>query len=54
MVNALPADGNDRLLYNQVTGQLFFDADGNGAGAAFLFATLGAGTVLAASDFVVV
>jgi Ca2+-binding RTX toxin-like protein len=54
VLNALPADGNDRLLYNQGTGQLFFDADGNGAGAAILFATLGAGTVLAASDFLVV
>src|SRR5690606_24679878 len=47
-------DANDRLIYNQGTGQLFFDADGTGAGAAVLFATLGAGTALNASDFLVV
>ena len=52
--NALPADANDRLLYNEALGQLFFDADGNGAGAAVLFATLDPGTLLGAGDFIVV
>ena len=48
------SDANDRLLYSQASGQLWFDADGSGAGAAILFATLGAGTLLNASDFLVV
>lgn len=30
---AAAADANDRIVYNQGTGQVFFDADGNGAGA---------------------
>jgi hypothetical protein len=47
-------DANDRIVYNSATGQLYFDADGSGGGAAVLFATVGAGTVLTASDFMVI
>ncbi len=54
VVGTAAADADDRLVYDQATGRLFFDADGNGSGAAVLFAQFGAGTVLAASDFVVV
>jgi len=54
VIGTAAADADDRLVYDQATGRLFFDADGNGSGAAVLFAQFGAGTVLAASDFVVV
>lgn len=41
------------LVYNQSTGQLFYDADGSGSGAAVLFAQLAAGTGLGFNDFAV-
>ena len=47
-------DGDDRIVYNSATGQLFYDADGSGAGAAVLFATLQGHPALAASDFQVI
>jgi serralysin len=47
-------DADDRVVYNNATGQLFYDADGNGAGAAVLFATLQGHPALAASDFTVI
>ena len=45
-------DSNDFLVYNRATGQLFYDADGDGAGAAVQFATLGTGLALTEADFV--
>jgi Ca2+-binding RTX toxin-like protein len=46
------ADANDFIIYNSVTGQLFYDANGNGAGGQTLFATVTAGTVLDTTDFI--
>jgi Ca2+-binding RTX toxin-like protein len=48
------ADADDRIVYDAATGKLYFDADGNGAGAAILFATLQGNPALAASDFMVI
>ena len=46
-------DASDRVVYNTTTGQLWYDADGNGAGAAQLIATLQGAPSLAATDIVV-
>ncbi len=43
-----------RIVYNQATGELFYDADGNGGGAAVLFASLSGNPTLTASDFIVI
>jgi Ca2+-binding RTX toxin-like protein len=47
-------DANDRIVYNKTTGQLFYDADGTGAAAQVLFATVVAGTALTPADFFVI
>ncbi|WP_127995561.1 beta strand repeat-containing protein [Piscinibacter defluvii] len=43
-------DANDHVLWNTSTGQLFYDADGSGAGAAVLLATLSGNPGLTAAD----
>ncbi len=48
------ADANDRILYKQTTGELFYDADGSGAGAAVKFAVLDNHAKIAANDFLIV
>jgi Ca2+-binding RTX toxin-like protein len=48
------ADTGDRILYKQSTGQLFYDADGSGSGAAVKFAVLDNKAALTHGDFFVV
>jgi Ca2+-binding RTX toxin-like protein len=47
-------DASDRVIYNTSTGQLFYDADGNGSGAAQLIATLQGAPALAATDIAII
>jgi hypothetical protein len=44
-------DSNDHIIYETDTGKLFYDADGNGAGAGIHFATLSVGLALTNADF---
>ena len=50
-VGTAAADADDRIIYDQATGRIYYDADGNGAGAKTLFATVAAGTALTNLDF---
>jgi len=52
VVGVAAGDADDRLIYDQATGSIFYDADGNGGGAAVLFARVAAMTTLAANDFI--
>ena len=47
-------DADDRVIYNTANGQLWYDADGNGAGAAQRIATLQGAPTLAATDIEVI
>ena len=46
-------DADDRVIYDATTGNIFYDADGNGGGAAILFAHVTAGTSLTNADFLI-
>ncbi len=45
-------DAEDRIVYSQASGRLFYDPDGSGAAAQILFATVAAGTPLTSADFI--
>ena len=47
-------DADDRIIYDSATGNIYYDADGNGAGAHGVFAQVGAGVALTNSDFIIV
>lgn len=47
-------DNNDFIIYDANSGNLWYDADANGAGAQVLFATLSNQEVLTRNDFVVI
>lgn len=46
-------DASDRIIFNRVTGALFYDPDGTGAQAQVQFAQLSAGLRLTSDDFVI-
>lgn len=48
--DGVATDAAQRLIYDTVKGELFYDADGSGAGEAVLIATLGPGVALTADD----
>ena len=48
------ADASDRIVYNTTTGDLYYDADGNGSGAAIKFATLVTKPAITNADFMVI
>jgi Ca2+-binding RTX toxin-like protein len=53
VIGPAAADGNDFIIYDSVAGALFYDADGNGGGAAIRFATIDPGLAMTRFDFVV-
>jgi serralysin len=53
-LGAAAADADDRIIYNNANGQLFYDSNGNAAGGSTLIAILDNGLLLATSDFQVV
>ncbi|WP_201860272.1 calcium-binding protein [Microvirga soli] len=50
-IGAAASTAQHRIVYNQATGGLFYDADGTGAGAQVQFATIGKYLALSASSF---
>ena len=53
-VGSSALDPDDRIVYDNTTGALFFDSDGSGPAAPSQFATLSGSPIVAASDFVVI
>ena len=50
----LAQDADGRILYDPTTENLFFGVDGNGVGAALLFATLNSQPLINAGDFTII
>lgn len=51
---ASASDADDRIIYNDKTGALYFDADGNGSGAQVQFATVSKNLDISAGHFLVI
>lgn len=54
VIGAVAADATDRIIYNPLNGNLFFDQDGAGGAAQVIFADLASGLAMTAADFFVV
>lgn len=52
--NAAELDANDYIYYHATTGDLYYDKDGSGSGAAVKFATLIGAPEISADDFITV
>lgn len=50
-VGASATDADQRIIYDEASGHVMYDADGNGGGAAVQFAAVTAGTLLTHDDF---
>lgn len=53
-IGTVAADNNDYIVYNKITGALFYDDDGNGSHAAVQIAQLGVNLPITNADFVVI
>jgi phospholipase/lecithinase/hemolysin len=53
-VGSVASEADDRVIYDPATGNLWFDSDGAGGADAVLFATVGSGRAMTASDLIVV
>ena len=52
---SVATEADDRIIFNKTTGDLFYDADGNGRGAAVQFATIAGITgTLSSQDFILI
>ncbi|PSN15619.1 hypothetical protein C7293_06475 [filamentous cyanobacterium CCT1] len=54
VLGAAAADGSDRFIYNNTSGELFFDRDGTGSHTQVLLATLSGAPTISNADIVVV
>jgi Ca2+-binding RTX toxin-like protein len=54
VIGSQAADSDDFIIYSPVTGALFYDADGDGAGPQVRFAVLDAGLAMTNNDFLVI
>jgi Ca2+-binding RTX toxin-like protein len=52
-IGAAAADADDRIVYNNANGALYFDSNGSAAGGAIQFAKMATGLALTNADFVV-
>ena len=53
VIGTAAQDADDRIIYNQATGALLFDADGAGGADAIQFATVNPGITISSGDFIV-
>lgn len=52
-IGASAADASDRIIYNNISGDLFYDSNGNAAGGSVQFGHLSSGLALTNADFLV-